>query len=325
MVLAEKVARRFLGHQYTTSYDARFVPPRWMVAAVEDGKMPAEVLNVWKYVVTQAGQRFNPKDGKSWAGATQHWRSKCKRMGIVIPKEYIEGGGGSGAAGRWRVTAGETIEEWVKEKLVTEGLHDDLRQTVHDVQLDIGHLHREVEKAQDTIDKHLKAMEAPKDRAGKNRQRWLDGAKRKHASYMKLLEEASTKLEKMVEASDKYDKATVLAVEFEKEAQFLMKMALRDLGDVQKVIDSLRKAEKRFVEGMDIPGGDFQYSAEQMERYRNASADKTGGLAEILDRAWGFLSKVWDVLVGAWQDFKDWTASIVGVTKKMNDVFAEAS
>jgi len=320
MGLAERVAGRFLN-----TYDARFVPPKWMVAGVDEGEIPPETLNVWKYVVTKAGDRFDPKNGKSWAAAVQHWRNKCKRQGVVIPPEMLKGGGGTGTAGRWRVTSGEVIEDWVKERLVSEGLHDDLKQTTHDVQLDIGHLHRLVDDAQKKIEQHLAAMAAPSDRAGKNRQRWLKTAQGKHATYLKQMEVASNKLEDLVEASDKYNKSKILAVEFEKEAQFLMMLALRELGDVKKVIEHLRKAEERFVEGMDIPGGDFQYSAEQMAKYKSASADKQGGLAETLDKAWGFMRKVWDVISGAWEDFKEWASSIGEVTTKMNKTFADAS
>lgn len=320
MGLAEKVAARFLN-----TYDSRFAPPPWMVGAVDQSLLPTEVLNVWKYVVSKAGDRFDPKNGKSWSGAIQHWRHKCKKMGIPIPPEYIKGGGGEGAAGRWGVSSGEVIEDWVKEKLITEGLHDDLRETAHDVQMEIGSLHRYVEEAQETIEKHLKAMAAPSDRAGKNRQRWLQSAKTKHQKYLGEMETAQDKLEKLVEASDKYNKSKVMAVAFEKEAQFLMQLALRELGDVKTVLKHLRQAEQRFAEGMDIPGGEFQYSAEQMEKYKSASAPKQAGFAEMLDKAWGVLNKVWGFIGDAWEDFKDWASSLVKVTSKMDSTFDDAS
>lgn len=291
---ALSVVSRFLGKQasFEMLSDDRFRPPASIANAVAEGKLPAEVLNVWKYVVTKQADHFE------YAAAVKHWRNKCAKMNIVLPPEYIEGLGGKGSQGAFAVKTGEQVEDWVKETLKSKGLIADVGNSCHDWLLEINSLEREAAEAQEKMDTHIKGI-AEGNRV-KQRQEWLEKAKTTLSEKVKELDVCKKALKELEEALTRYDTHHSPTVEFEKEFQFMMLLAAKDF-DKKDVLAAVAKAVQRFEEGLDMP----------------VTEVKVAGLGDILGKAWEFLKS-------AWADFKGWVSDLMGTTKKLNSLLDKA-
>lgn len=308
----QSIVRRFLSKVMLA--DDRFRPPLSIVNAVEEGKLDPHVLLFWKAVVdviSSSPQGW--KGSKSYGAAVAYWRSKCAKNGYPLPKEFVEGLGGEGAQGRWSIKSGDEVEEWVKQTMLSQGLISTLEKTAAEWEMDIVHLQRELEEANEKVDTHSRALsKAKSDKGVAQRLKWLDGAKKDVASFQSQLDDAKAKLKALTEAAKRKNNAEVYAIEFEKEFQFLMMVAKKDL-DKQAVLDSVKKAVERFEADLGIPGAESP--AHDIERYKAAG---------VLDFLGGALEKAWNYLKGAFDNFIDWISGLVGTTKKIDSLLSAA-
>jgi hypothetical protein len=300
-VAPAKIVHRYLAAR-SAHDDARFQPPKWLVAAVDSGEIQVECLNVWKYVTDQLGNHFD------YGAAVKYWRNKCLKMGYAIPEKFIEGGGGEGAAGPWRVKTGDQIEEWVKATLKSHGLLADVGRSVHDWQMEIGSLEREVAEAQGRVDKHLAAMAGGKVNA--QRKKWLDSAQADLIRFSKQLSEANDEMQKLVKTAARYEKHKSPTLEFEKEFQFMMLVASKDF-DKKQILEAVSKAIERFETGMEIPDAG---PGDDSARYQGY---KAAGIGDLLDKAINWLKSAWALFTG-------WIADLAGTTKKLDKMLSEA-
>jgi len=306
--LVAKVVRRFLATSIplTVVADARFKPPRGILNGVETGELPREVLNVWKYVVERQGEHYQ------YDACVEHWRNKCARMNIVLPQKYIKELGGKGGAGRWAVTAGEQVEDWVKENLKSEGLMDGVGRSVYDWTLWIEHWEHEIEKALELVDTHTKALgKAKSDKGVAQRIKWLNGARTKLGSFTDELEKAKKALDDLMKVIERHAKAKSPTVEFEKEFQFLVLLAMKEF-DKEAVRKAVETALERVEQGMDIPGGESAFNVENYE-----PGFKSAGLFDALGKAWDWLLNKFDALV-------DWVGGILRITNKLEGMLKAA-
>lgn len=292
------VVRRFLAKKagFGILSDDRFRPPASIANAVAEGKMPEEVLNVWKYVATKHSDHFE------YNACVVHWRNKCAKMGIALPPEYIEGLGGKGSQGAFAAKTGEQVEDWVKETLKSKGLLAEVGNSVHDWLMEINSFERKVAEAQEDIDKHMKGL-AEGDRV-KQRQKWLEGAQKKFDAAQKELDACKAALKDLQDQMARYDSHKAPTVAFEAEFQLMMQLAAKDF-DKKSVLEAVQKAIQRFEQGLDLP----------------EMSDKTAGLTDIIP---AFLSKAWDFLKSAWAEFTNWVGELVGTTKKLDKLLSAA-
>lgn len=232
-------------------------------------------------------------------------------MGIVLPEKYIKAMGGPGGAGRWAVTPGEQIEEWVKERLQSRGLIDQLERSVYDWQLWIGHYEKELAAAQVRVDKHLAGLAKAKSEAGvRQRTDWLETARADLAKEVDSLEKARKAIAALEEAAKRHESHKVPTVEFEKEFQFMVLLALKQFNHDQ-VMTAVQTALERVEQGLDIPDATPSDDPSRYEGYKSAGVMDT-------------LTKAWDFLVDKFQTFMDWVAGILGYTKRINKLMDAA-
>ena len=304
------VVSRYLAKKAAFSFmsDDRFRPPAAIVNAVDSGKLPAEVLNVWKYVVQKQGSHFE------YGASIKHWRNKCNKMGgpLTLPEEYMKGLGGEGAEGAFKVKTGEQIEDWVKECLKSKGLLAEVGNSIHDWELEIGHFRREVSEAQEKVDLHLKGI-AEGNRV-KQRQAWLETARKALDENQKELDKCEAALAELKATMARYDEHKSPTIEFEKEFQFMMLLLAKDF-DQKTVLGAVEKAVNRFKEGLDIPMASPTDDPSKYQGY------KAAGILDFLSNA---LAKAWEALKGAWAAFTDWLGDLRGDTKKVGDLLTLA-
>lgn len=316
--VSKNVVRRFLAMSVVLS-DDRFRPPRSVVNAVDEGKLDTHVLLFWKDCVEKISDSPQGwKGSPSYGAAVAYWRNKCAKNGYPLPKEYLEGLGGEGSAGRWSIKPGDEIEEWVKQTLFSQGLISTMEKTVAEWEVEITHLTRLLDDASTRVSKHYAALGKAKSQAGIDQKlKWLDGARKDVESFGGELGRANESLQALMTAAQKKATTPNYAIEFEKEFQFLMLVAQKDM-DKKSVMDSVKKAIERFEAGLDIP--DAQSPAHDIEKYKNAG--KTAG---VLDFIAGALAKAWEYLKGAFDFFTDWVAGLAGTTKKIEKLLADAA
>jgi hypothetical protein len=292
------VLSRYLGKQARLDVlaDERFQPPKWLVNAVTPveeggaGDMQVEALNVWKYVAQGLGSHF------SYGAATKYWRNKCLKMGYTVPEKYLEGGGGEGASGPWKVKSGDQIEEWVKATLRSKKLLVDVGHSVHDWQLEINSLERHIAETQETVEKHLAGISA--GNRVNQRQKWLEKATKDLDGYQKELTAATTECAKLLEVAQRYDEHQSPTLDFEQQFQFMMLLAQKEF-DKKTVVAAVQKALDRFEQGLDIEGL------------------RTAGLGDMLSRAWEFIKN-------AWSAFTDWVSDLTKTTRDLDKLLTSA-
>lgn len=302
----QRVVRRFLARSVQS--DAAFQPPLWMVNAVDEGKMPVEALNVWKAVVQKIASEghWDPKRG--YGAALSYWRNKCPKNGIAIPPEFLKGGGGEGAQGKWRAKSGDEVEAWVKETLKSAGLLDETQKTAHDWEMEITSLERLVGEAQGKIETHTKGI-AEGNRVNQ-RVKWLESAKKELEAQSKALADAKKALDEFNATAARYATHKTPIIEFEKEFQFMLLLAAKDF-EKKDVLASVASALKRFEDGLAIPDAGPADDPAKYQGYKSA------GLGDMLTKAWSFL-------VGAWHKFTNWLEDFVSDTKKIDGLLTEA-
>ena len=319
---AKNIVSRFLAR--TVVADERWQPPRSVVNAVDEGKLDPHVLLFWKQVV-EILLRTDAEKGKArktspevYKAATAYWRNKCAKEGYPLPNEYLEGMGGEGSTGRWKVAPGDQIEEWVKMTLLSQKLVDTVEASTEDLVAEISYLQTMLEDASERVTKHEAGLsKAKSDKGVSQRMKWLAGAKADVIQFTKDLAQNKEKLQKLTETVKKKDNTAVYAIEFEKEFQFMMLVAQKDL-DKKVVLDSVKKAIERFEAGLAIP--DAESPAHDVGRYEGPSG-KTAGVLDFLS---GALTKAWEHLKGAFDFFTAWIDGIVGTTKKIDKLLTDA-
>ena len=298
-VIPESVARRFLA--FSVLSDERFRPPKEIVNAVDSGEIPAEALNVWKAVVEFQTQGARPLE---YGAAYKYWRNKCLKNGIALPASLLAGGKGA-THGPWKVKNGDEIEEWVKQTLKSKGLMDEVAKTAHDWEMEIVHLERMIQETNAKIEGRLRG-------SGPGARTPLEKSKAEMAKYQKAIEDAVIELDRLKKESARYLKAQNCSIEFEKEFQFMMLIAAKDL-DKKGVMESVKKAIERFEQGLDIP--DAESPAHDVEKYKNAG---------ILDDIGGALKKAWDWLASSFQSLLDWFLDLGEDTDKISKMLDQA-
>jgi len=302
------VVRRFIARHFLS--DDRFRPPKSIVNAVEAGKLDAHVLLFWKDVVEKISSSPQGwKGSPSFSAAVQYWRNKCAKNGYPLPREYVKGLGGAGAQGRWSIKTGDEIEEWVKQTMMSQGLTGEVQKSVAEVQLEVRHLERLISDAQTRVESHVAGLQKAKSQRGvAQKQKWLDEAMSEIVQFTKALEKANDQLTQLSIAAAKKAKAESYAIEFEKEFQFMLTVASKDLGN-KTVLDSVQKAIERFEKGLEIPGPYIEPEA------------RTAGLLDYIS---GFLIKAWEYLKGAFDFFTDWVGDLAKSTQDIDALLREA-
>lgn len=309
MTASSNVVRRFLARNFLA--DDKFRPPKSVVNGVETGKLDSHVLLFWKDVVEQiAASPQGWKGSPSYGAAISYWRNKCAKNGYPLPREYIEGLGGPGSQGRWSVKTGDEIEEWVKQTMMSQSLVGEVQKTTAEVEMEIQHLERLLADAKARTEKHSAGLQKAKSQKGvAQKQKWLDEAMTEIVKFTKELEKAKEALGAAGEAAAKKAKAETYAIEFEKEFQFMLMVAAKDLGN-KTVLDSVQKAIARFEKGLEIPGP-----------YVEPQTERTAGVFDYLS---GFLVKSWEYLKGAFDFFVDWVGDLTKATKDIEKLLKEA-
>lgn len=285
MLAPEAVVRRFLAKTLQAE-DERFRPPREIVNAVDAGELPVEALNVWKAVVEKQTEGARPLDvGAAYA----YWRNKCLKNGIALPPGLQKGGEGA-THGPWKIKTGDEIEEWVKQTLRSKGLLNEVGKSVHDWQMEITHLERMVAEAQTKIEGRLRG-------SGPGAKTPLEKSQAELTKYSKELATAKGELIRLQEEAARYEKAKNCAIEFEKEFQFMMLLAAKDL-DKASVLESVKKAIARFEQGLEIP--DAQSPSHDVDRYRQAGL--WDSVSDAAKKAWAWLASTFGALIEWFQD-----------------------
>lgn len=323
-IAAANIVRRFLARSFLA--DDKFRPPKSVVNAVEAGKLDSHVLLFWKDVVEKISTSPQGwKGSPSYGAAIQYWRNKCASNGYPLPKEYIEGLGGPGSQGRWSVKTGDEIEEWVKQTLASQGLVGTLTRTAAEWEMEIQHLERLLADAHARVEKHKDGLEKAKTQKGvAQKQKWLDEALSEILKFSDELEKAKAQVEALGETAAKKAQAESYAIEFEKQFQFMMTVAVKDLGN-KSALETVKKAVARFEKGLEIPGPYIEGPSSNpespdAEMWREQRAKNAG----ILDYLSGFLVKSWEYMKGAFGYFVDWVSDLAKSTKDIDKLLSEA-
>lgn len=280
-----------------------FKPPKWMVAAVHEDELPAKVLLIWKYVVEKQGERFK------WPAAIAYWRNKCKKEGIDIGK-YDKGGGGKGALAKFPIK-NDQIEDWVKQKLASEGLIADANQTAAEIELSIGSLQRRIEEAKQKIAKHQAGIMAGK--RVEQRKRWLAKAENELGQLEDELARAQRGVDQVQQAVARHDTAVPTAT-FEKEFQKLLKKAMKDMSQqdvMAKVLQTMAAFNAELEEA---------HAAAKEELSATASLHTAAAKDVVL----ALVSKAWSKVVGLAKKVSGWVKSLFKSAHNLNRLMDQA-
>lgn len=296
--LAFRVAQRVMWA------DNRFQPPKNIVNGVSTGELPTEVLMVWKYVVEELGDKFN------FGAGVQYWRNKCGKEGITLPAAYLKGGKGS-THGEWKVKSGDQIEEWIKQRLLSEKLISTTQRTAAEWQLEISSLQSAVEAAQDKIATHEKGL-AEGNRV-KQRTVWLAAAKKDLIASNKDLEKARAAVEGLQEAMDKHEDVKAPVITFERQFQAMLHEASNDLSK-REVLAQAKAALAKFEEEMNTP----KFATDSLLDI----GDQMVAMWKMVKRGWDGL---WKRVMSAFAKIEAWADDLDDDTKKLDKLVASAS
>lgn len=292
--LAQRVAGRF---SLTILSDDRFRPPKWLLQGVDTGEIPAKGLLVWKYVVESLGPKFN------YGAATVYWRNKAKKEGLELLPKHLQSGEGA-EFGPFKIKTGDQIEDWVKERLRSEGLYQEGVKTAADWQLEVGHLQRMLEDAQKRIAQHEKGL-AEGSRVNQ-RTKWLAEAKADLAKAEKEMTKAQAALTEFKTEVVRHEEAKAPVIDFEKQFQAAMMAATMDLSK-REVLVQAKAALAKFEQ--------------EMMGQAKMAAEKEAG---ILDSLWGAVERAWNWVVSAFEDFRDWISDLSSDTKRISKLLDAA-
>lgn len=303
--------------------DSRYQPPKWMVNAVDSGELPTKCLLIWKYTVERLGAKF------SFPAGVAYWRNKCRKEGVELAEKFLKGGQGA-EFGPWKIKTGDQIEEWIKERLKSEGLISDVARTAAEWQLEITSLERAVEEAREKITKHEAGL-AQGNRVNQ-RQKWLATARADLESASKELEKAKVAVVKLSETAQRHETHKAPVVEFEKQFQFAMSLAMKDMGKddiIAAAKAAIAKFEGQVDEAVDATAEEAAAAPESPAKPKSEgsgfgyawASDRQAGL---LDDLWGGVKKVWSAVKGAFGALADWTKDLLGLQKKLDKMLTQA-
>jgi hypothetical protein len=284
-LIESRVAARFI------QSDDRFRPPKYILNGVETQELPDKVLMIWKYCVEKMGDKFD------FGGATVYWRNKCAKEGIVLPPQYLQKETGA-TWGNFKIMGGDQIEQWVKERLKSSGLLDESRRTVQEWELEIAHLRRVVEEAQQKVDKHTKGI-AEGSRV-KQRQGWLAEAQQSLDGATRDLDKAEKAVQDLGRAQERHVDAQAPVISFEQQFQVLLNQALNDMSR-KEVLARAKQALAAFEQQISQAG-------------QARMAGRQAGLQDLVER-------LWDRVKGSFAAIKDWTLDILHSAKQLNRLF----
>lgn len=282
--IAFRVAQRFF------QSDNRFRPPKEVVNGVDIGELDPQVLLIWKYTVERLGDKFK------FPAAYAYWRNKCAKEGINLPAAYLKGGEGA-THGAFKVKNGDQIEEWVKERLESEGLASSTQRTAEEWKLEISHLQSMVDDAKDRIAKHEKGL-AEGNRVNQ-RVKWLADAKKDLESGSKDLEKAMAAVEALQETLEKHEDVVAPVIDFEKQFQLMLHQASNDLAK-REVLAQAKRALAKFEEEMSTP---------------KFAAEGPDSMWSLLVRK---LDRFWDLVQAAFAKLGDWVDDLTSSTKRLD-------
>lgn len=291
MTLAQRIARRYA---LTILSDDRFRPPKWLVAGVESGEIPTKGLTIWKYVVESMGPKF------TYGGGVVYWRNKCKKEGVDLQPKHLQSGEGA-EFGPFKVKSGDQIEDWVKERLRSEGLYQDGVKTAAEWELEIGHLDRMIEDARTRISTHEKGL-AEGNRV-KQREKWLAEAKGDLAKAEKDIEAARKAIGEFKTEVVRHETVVAPAIDFEKAFQQVLQSATLDLSK-RDVLAQAKAALAAF------------------EKEMTAAQPRTAG---ILDTVWSVLERAWNFVVNSFHEISEWATDLMSDTKRIGKLLDSVS
>ena len=309
MNVAANILRRFLAANHIQA-GMQWTPPLEIVNGVDSGELSPQVLLVWKECV-----RILSEGGRTpeFNGVYKYWRNKCAKNGISLPEKYLKSGEGA-THGKWAHVGAEQVEDWVKQKLLSEKLITSTENTVDDWRMEIVHLGRLLEEAQVSLDKSMTQLETAKSDKGVaqalERQK---KAKEKLAKYGPQLKKAEEELDRLIKAVEQHKEPELPAtIEFEKEFQFMLMLAAKSF-DQKDVLQAVGRAIQRLRAGAEIPAGDYP-SPESMEKY--------AGIGDWLKNTW---EKAWNFVVQTFENLLDWFQGLSKTTDRLESLLKEAA
>lgn len=292
--ISSRVARRYA---FLVESDDRYRPPKWLAYGVETGEIPTQGLLVWKYVVEKMGPKF------SYGGATVYWRNKCKKEGVDLLPKFQQAGEGA-EFGPFKIKTGDQIEDWVKERLRSEHLINDAVKTASEWELEIAHLERMIQEAQERIAKHRAGIE--QGSRVQQREKWLAEAESDLDKATKDMDAARAAVGELKETAVRHVDHQAPCVDFENQFQSLLQAATIDLSK-REVLAQAKAAIAKFEDQMAATP-------------RMATTEKMA----ILDKMWGMIQRAWNWVVSAFEDLRDWVRDLVGDTKRLSKLLDAA-
>jgi len=289
MSLADRIVARYV------LSDDRYRPPKWLVHGVDTGEIPTKGLLVWKYVVESMGPKFG------YGGAVVYWRNKCKKEGVDLQPKFLTSGEGA-EFGPFKIKTGDQIEDWVRERLRSEGLINDATKTASEWELEITHLERQVVDAQERIAKHRAGL-AEGTRVNQ-RMKWLAEAEGDLSRASKDLDAARAAVSELKTEVVRHVDHKAPCIDFEKQFQAALNLATNDLSK-KDVLAQARAALAKF---------EAEMAGSKM------AADK----AALGGTLWGLAQRAWNWVVSAFEDIREWVRDLVGDTKRLSKLLDAA-
>lgn len=275
-------------------------PPKWIVIAVAEGKLPTKVLAIWKYVVENLGHRFN------YGAGIVYWRNKCKKMGIDLG-EYMETGGGPGSQSvglrNFPIKTGDDIEKWVEARLQNEGLIAEVQDTAHEVAMRVDSIEGQITRTQERIEKHRQAIR--EKGLNPQRERWLAKAEDELEKLKDELEQARGGVNAVAAAAERHEEHEAPSIDFEKEFKKLIMQAGKELSQ-QQIMDQVLRSLTQF---------NATLAQEPVETARVA------GVMDFISRA---LSGAWKKLTGFFKRIIGWAKGLFQSANNLNKLLDAA-
>ena len=288
--------------------DNRFRPPKWLVNGVDSGDLPDDALLIWKRTVEKFGPKFN------FGAGVAYWRNKMRKEGHALDQKYLKGGTGLGF-GPWKIKTGDQIEDWVRERLNSEGLINNATRSAAEWQLEISSIASAIEDAQQRITTHEAGLE--KGSRVNQRIKWLAQAKKDLETGQKSLDEAEKAVAELAKAAQRHDTHKTPVVAFEKDFQKSLILAAKDL-QKKDVLEAARAALARFE--AELETAEETPIEEAPPTQRSPMRFEAGAGDWILNA----LKKAWGIVAGAFQTIREWAGDLKGETKTLNKMLDKA-
>lgn len=277
-----------------------FKPPKWLVAAVHAGEIETKALLIWKYVVEKQGSQFK------FPAAIAYFRNKCRKEGVDLGTYAEKGGGkGPGALAAFPIK-NEQIEDWVKQKLASEGLIVDAGKVAAEVELDLSSIEQRIDECKSKIGKHQAGLAA--GNRVTQRVKWLASAESELDALTHELQRAKRGLEQVTAAADRHSTA-VPTVAFEKAFQKLLKAAMKEMTQT----DLMTKV----LQGM----ASFNAELEAAKAQAHAASTHTAGVKDVVI---GMLSKAWGKVVGLAARVSGWVKGLFKASQDLSRLMDKA-